>query len=168
MNAAMRTLAERGVDLLDRGASAVVIVAACGMTSVVFTQVVLRYGFNLSLDWAEEVARLFFVWLMFLAVPLGVKSGAHIGVELIVNKFPALPREVLLRAMAALSALLMSVVCWHAASLAVDQWDENLPTLELSVGWFMLPVAIGAGHSILHLAGIVLRGAPRPSGMSAE
>jgi len=168
MNAAIGAVARRAIDLLDRGASWAVVAAACGMTAVVFTQVVLRYGFNTSLDWAEDVARLFFVWLMFLAVPLGVKSGAHIGVELVVNKIPALPREILLRAMAALSALLMAVVCWHAARLALDQWDENLPTLELSVGWFMLPVAIGAGHSILHLAGILVHGAPRPSLLSAE
>lgn len=168
MNAAIGGPAARALDTLDRGASWAVVAAACGMTAVVFTQVVLRYGFNTSLDWAEEAARLFFVWLMFLAVPLGVKSGAHIGVELVVNKIPALPREVLLRSMAALSALLMGVVCWHAARLAFDQWDENLPTLELSVGWFMVPVALGAGHSILHLAAIVLRGAPRHSLLSAE
>jgi TRAP-type C4-dicarboxylate transport system permease small subunit len=163
-----RQFAARALDALDRGVRWAVVSAACCMTAVVFTQVVLRYGFNNSLDWAEDIARLFFVWLMFLAVPLGVKGGAHIGVELIVAKFPELPREVLGRIMAALSAVLMGVVCWHAARLVLDQWDETLPTLELSVGWYMLPVAIGAGHSILHLVDIVLHGAPRHSLLSAE
>jgi TRAP-type C4-dicarboxylate transport system permease small subunit len=39
------------------------------MVAVVSAQVALRYGFNRSIDWADEVGRLAFVWAIFLAIP---------------------------------------------------------------------------------------------------
>ncbi|MEK7753058.1 MAG: TRAP transporter small permease [Acidobacteriota bacterium] len=168
MTAALGGPAGKALAGIDRVAGWAVIAAACAMTAIVFTQVVLRYGFNTSIDWAEEVARLTFVWFMFLAVPLGVRGGAHIGIEFVMNAFPEVLRQVLPRLMAGLSAFLMGVVCWHSVVLLVGQWDENLPTLEVSVGWFMLPIAIGAAHSILHLVAIAVAGAPRHDLLSAE
>ena len=49
-----------------------------GLVSV---QVLLRYAFKNSIGWADEVSRLLFVSSIFLAIPLGMKEGAHIGIE---------------------------------------------------------------------------------------
>jgi TRAP-type C4-dicarboxylate transport system permease small subunit len=154
--AALRRL----LDATDRAVAGLVILAMAAMTVTVAAQVFMRYALNLSLDWAEEVSRLFFVWAVFLAIPLGVKRGAHVGVALLTDRLPARVRGLLFRAMVALAALLMAVVVWEAAILTRDQWDEPMSTLDLSVGLFMLPVAVGAAHSILHLVAQTLGGAP--------
>ena len=138
------------------------------MVAVVSAQVALRYGVNRSIDWADEVGRLAFVWAIFLAIPLGVRQGAHIGIDIVVDKLPPLARSGLKRAAAALCAALMFVVAWAALGVAREQWDELMATVDWSVGWFIVPVGIGALLSALHLARIVVVGPPPPKAVGAE
>jgi TRAP-type C4-dicarboxylate transport system permease small subunit len=154
-----------GLDALSRGA---IVATMGGMVVVVSAQVVLRYVFNNSIDWAEEVARILFVWSIFLAIPLGVRGGVHIGVNLLVDALPVGLRAVLDRFTAAAGLLLMVVVAWGAVRLMPEQWDELLPTVPLSVGWLLVPVCVGMAHSALHLARILVEGAPAASTVSAE
>ena len=128
------------------------------MVVVVSLQVLLRYAFNTSLDWSEDVARLLFVWSIFLAIPLGVKQGAHIGIELLVVQLPPTVRTSLVRLMALGCAALMGAVGYQCILLAAQQWDEFMPTLNVTAALFMVPVAIGAAHSALHFAAIAISG----------
>lgn len=153
---------------LDWLVTAVLLASVAVMVTVVSSQVALRYGFNLSLDWADEIGRLAFVWAIFLAIPLGVRDGAHIGIDLMVDKMPAAVQVVLRRAAAVLCALLMLAIAWASLGVAREQWDEMMATVNLSVGWFILPVGIGALLSALHFVRYVVAGPlPRRAG-SAE
>ena len=148
----------RGLDVLDWIVAKVVIGSMAIMATVVAAQVFTRYALNLSLDWAEEISRLFFVWSIFFAIPLGVKRGSHVGVALLTDRLPTHMQDKLFRAMNALAMLLMAVVAYEAAVLTRDQWDEPMSTLDFSVGWFMLPLLVGAAHAFLHLLNGVLSG----------
>jgi TRAP-type C4-dicarboxylate transport system permease small subunit len=158
----------RVLDLLDRAATATLLVAVTAMVAVVSAQVVLRYGFNRSIDWADELSRLAFVWSIFLAVPLGVRQGAHIGIDLVVLKFPAFVQTVLRRAAALTSAVMMAAIAWAALGVAREQWDELMSTLDWSVGWFIVPIGIGAALSAVHLVRIAVEGPPEPTPGGAE
>ena len=56
------------------------------MVLLVFSNVVGRYGFGAGFAGAEEVARLLFVWLVFLGAILALRRRAHLGVELVVQR----------------------------------------------------------------------------------
>ena len=145
---------------LDTAAGWAIVVMISAMVLIVSTQVALRYGVNSSIGWADEVSRLTFVWSMFLAIPLGVRAGAHIGIEILTVRLPSKPRDVLLRLMAATSAALMIIVAWESLQICWDQWDEKMASLEFSAAWFILALAVGCAHSALHLLWIVLTGKP--------
>ncbi len=146
----------RLLDPIDWFVARVVIAAMASMAIILPAQVLLRYGLNLSLDWAEEISRLCFVWAVFLAIPLGIKRGAHVGISLLTDRLPAGVGSVLFRTLSALSLVLMAVVAKEAAVLTIDQWDEPMSTLDYSVGFFMLPIVISAAHSVLHfLTGVL-------------
>jgi TRAP-type C4-dicarboxylate transport system permease small subunit len=164
----MTAIAARALDGLDALARFGVALAMGCMVTVVTAQVVLRYVFNDSIDWAEETARLLFVWTIFLAIPPGVRGGVHIGVNLLVQHLPAALQAGLHRATALLGIGLMLVVAWGAARVMPDQWDELLPTLPQSVGWQLVPVFLSMVHSALHLAALVVAGPPADAPLSAE
>ncbi|MDL2317892.1 TRAP transporter small permease [Eubacteriales bacterium OttesenSCG-928-A19] len=63
-------------------------VALIAMVIIVTLAVVLRYVFNTGLGWAEEVPRLLVTLFAFLAMAMGVRDHAHIGVNLLYNAFP--------------------------------------------------------------------------------
>ena len=154
----MRVLA-RGIAAVDVVAAWTIVVAISVMVVLVALQVLLRYALNTSLGWTDETSRLAFVWSIFLGIPLGVRRGSHIGIEFLTARIGVVPRNTLARAMAALGAVLMALVAWQSIRLAWDQWDELMGTVNMSSGWFILAVAVGAAHSMLHLIWIVLNGA---------
>lgn len=136
---------------LDRVASLVVTSAMAVLTVVIFLQVVMRYGFNSSLDWGWEVPRLCFIATIFLALPLGLKSGAHVAINFLLSRVGEHGRVALVVLQTVLSILLMGIVAVYGAWLTLDLWDQMMPTLNLSIGVFYVLVTFSAVHSILHL-----------------
>jgi TRAP-type C4-dicarboxylate transport system permease small subunit len=159
-----RSWSGRTLHALDRFVLVLLLLAVTVMVGVVSAQVALRYGFNRSFDWADEVSRLAFVWSIFLAIPLGVRQGAHIGIDIVVAKMPSQVQMVLRRGGAWLCAVMMLVIAWAALGVATEQWGELMSVLDWSVGWFIVPVGVGAMLSALHLVRIAIQG---PSTFSA-
>ncbi|MDH3688826.1 MAG: TRAP transporter small permease [Gammaproteobacteria bacterium] len=143
---------------LDRAAQWLIVILMTTMVTVVSAQVLLRYGFNSSIGWAEEISRLTFVWSIFLGIPLGIKAGSHIGIELLTARLPATLRNGIASLIAGLGAALMLLVCYEAAVITYTQWDEKLASADFSAALFVLAVAVGSAHSALHLIWLAATG----------
>jgi TRAP-type C4-dicarboxylate transport system permease small subunit len=146
---------------LDVAAAWTIVVLMAVMVVVVSAQVFMRYALNSSIGWADEVSRLMFVWSIFLAIPLGIKLGVHIGIEMVTARLPASAQDLLARAVALAAAALMALVCYEAVVITWDQWDEQMASVNASAALFILALAVGCGHSALHLLWIVLTGKPK-------
>lgn len=158
----------RLLHVLDHLVVGLLLVAVATMVGVVSAQVALRYGLNRSIDWADEISRLAFVWSIFLAIPLGVRQGAHIGIDIVVQKLPQAAQQGLRRTAAALGAAMMFVIAWASLKVAMEQWDELMATLDWSVGWFIAPLGLGMLLSGLHLVRIAIEGPPAAPAGGAE
>lgn len=53
-----------------------------------FGQVILRYFFNAGYAWVPEIVIFGFISMTLAAASTGVKSGVHIGVDVVVKLFP--------------------------------------------------------------------------------
>lgn len=58
------------------------------MTLLIFVQVVMRYVFNNSLSWSEELARYVFIWLVYIGVSYGCKLQKHLRIDAALYIFP--------------------------------------------------------------------------------
>ena len=58
-----------------------------GMTLLVAAQVLLRYVFNHSIFWSEELSRFLLVWLTFLGASVVYYRGAHACVDFLYTRF---------------------------------------------------------------------------------
>ena len=146
---------------LDTAAGWTIVALLSTMVAVVAVQVLLRYATNTSFGWADELSRLTFVWSIFLAIPLGIRAGVHIGMEILTSRLPPRIQGALARLMAAIAAGLMVLVAWQSAVVAFDQWDEKMASMEASAAWFIVAVALGCTHSALHLVLIAFDGPPK-------
>lgn len=145
------------LDAVDRLARWAIVVASAVMIGIVTLQVLLRYGLNTSIDWSEEMSRLLFVWTMFLAIPLGIREGAHVGIELLTAHIAPALRSALARGCAVAAAAIMAVVFWQAVKVAALTWDEMMQSVNASTNWFMVPVALAAAHSFFHFIQLLWR-----------
>lgn len=138
------------LERLDQASRWLIIGAFAVMVTVVALQVLFRYFLNLSLDWADEVGRLTFIWAAFLGVPHGVKVGAHVGIDFVAKLLPPAPLAWIFRLSCVTSAALMAIVAWQSVAIARETWDQLMPVLDFSTGWFYVAVTVSAAHSMLH------------------
>lgn len=139
------------LDRVDRLSYCLVAMVMGAMTLIVAVQVLLRYAFASSIDSADELARLFFVWAMFLAVPHGVRQGVHVGMKATISLLPSPVREKVFRLNSFLGAVLVSVVFVAAVPVIAGKWQELMPTLEVTAAVYYIAVLFSAGHACLHL-----------------
>jgi TRAP-type C4-dicarboxylate transport system permease small subunit len=108
-----------------------------GMTIIsllIFSNVVLRYGFSSGIPFAVEVSRVVLVWVIFMGSVVALAKGAHLGVESLVVRLPRKARFVCFL----LSYGLMLWCCWLLAegswALAVIEWSNVLALSGIPVG----------------------------------
>ncbi len=65
------------------------ILLLAGIFGITFLQVVLRYVFNTGFAWVPEIAVFAFITATLLGCSTGTVSGVHVGVDVLVKKFPA-------------------------------------------------------------------------------
>ncbi|NKC31527.1 TRAP transporter small permease [Falsiroseomonas selenitidurans] len=156
---------ESGLLWLNRFLCAALLVAACAL---VFANVVLRYGFGVSLAWAEEASRYMMIWLAFLAAGLALREGAHIAVDLLPEALPEPAarwlRALILAAIAGFLGLLL-VLGINYADFAMMQ---RSPVLRLSMGLVYLAIPVGTALMLLHLALMAPRFVLRPRDEAAQ
>ena len=58
------------------------------MAIAVLIQVVGRYVFNYSIDWAAETATFAQIWMILLAAGLAMRSNLHVSVDALTNILP--------------------------------------------------------------------------------
>jgi len=138
----------RGIDSLSFWA---VVICMALMAALVSAQVFFRYILSSSIDSADELSRLFFVWAMFLAIPHGIKSGVHIGIDVIVRRLAENIRTQLSRLMSLAGAMLMGLVFVVTISVIGDKWQELMPTMDITAAVYYIAVLIATGHAFLHL-----------------
>jgi C4-dicarboxylate transporter DctQ subunit len=98
------SLGQRLLRAADRLEEAFMIVALTFMTLLTFVQVVLRYGFSLGFVWSLEATTYTFAWLVLIGMSYGVRTEAHIAVDLLTSRLP--PRAARAVAVAALACAL--------------------------------------------------------------
>lgn len=145
---------------VDRASFVVVAAAMAGMAGLVAMQVFFRYALSNSIDWAEEVARLFFVWAIFMAIPHGIRRGVHVGIDVLVGLFPPSVQSALFRVTAMLGGVLMAIVFYYSVLVTQGKWEELMPTIDVTASVYYIAVLIASAHALLHL-GVLVWGGPR-------
>jgi len=98
---------KRVVDALMRAIEITIMFALIIMVVLIFTNVVMRYGFGSGLAFSDEISRYCFVWLVFLGAIVALRQHAHLGMDSLVSRLPPLGKKICF----ALSHLLMLYGC---------------------------------------------------------
>lgn len=62
--------------------------------TLVIINVITRYVFKTGIPWAEELATGSFVWTAFIGSAACYKHRAHVGVDVLVNRLPRIPQNI--------------------------------------------------------------------------
>ena len=149
---------------VDYAVGRIVILITAVMVSVIAVDVFLRFFFNDSLPFANELSRMMFVWMIYLGLPLALSRGRHVGITILDNALTRGAARFALRLGTVIVMALLGLVLVIAIRMVGLNWDQDLYTLPISAAWFFIPLPIAAVHSLAHLTVIFIVGNRAPLG----
>ncbi len=78
---------------LARAVRVIVVLLVLVMTAALAAQVLLRYAFNITLSWSEELSLGLFTWTILLTAALGVQEGFHVRMAIVLDTLPKVARR---------------------------------------------------------------------------
>ena len=115
---------------IDNFEEIVVVVALTVMTVLTFSNVVTRYVFNFSMNFAEEISTYSFVLLSLFGASIALKRGAHLGFTLLAEHVPQIVARIF-EVISAISGVLFSgVIFWYGIQMSMTQFERG----QLSLG----------------------------------
>ncbi|WP_306169215.1 TRAP transporter small permease [Halomonas sp. MMSF_3323] len=156
----------------ERVLNALMVMALVVMIALVFTNVVLRYGFNSGISMSVELSRFLFVWVTFLGTVVCLMRHEHLSVTTFSDRLPAPLQAVLARlvTLVMLGCCLMLLKGSYAQTLL--NWSNVSPISGIPVGVFYLAgLVAGALMSVILVFRLLapaslLRPAPSVEGLS--
>lgn len=134
------------VTFIDKRLEEIILVSGVTvMILVIFFQVVMRYFFNNSLAWSEELARYLFIWQVWLAVPYTVMKGRHIRLELLRDMVGSKSKFVLDMIFFSVSAVFFGYIAYQSALVAQGIFEMNqlTPVMQIPKGICYASVPVG-------------------------
>lgn len=132
---------------LAQAQQVLVVLLTAVMTTIMMTQVVMRYFFNAPLFWAEEISVQLLVFITLFGLSLLVHKSQLVSIDFLPQALPRRARHALLALLGVAMLALLLFITWLG-------WDwVNRPDVRLELGattqlprWYnfsVLPLAFG-------------------------
>ncbi len=124
---------------------------AVGLTVVLgillTAQIVLRFVFELGFSWTEEIARVMFIWVIFLGAAVGMRRHLHFRVTAGLKLFPQNIRWVAELAGDGVLLFFCLALAWHGYELVMStvEVEFRLRATGISMFWpyLIMPLSFG-------------------------
>lgn len=114
------------------------------MAVLVFVNVVLRATLGGAITWADEVARMLFMWLTFIGAALGVIRGSHIGMDIVVQMVSPASRRKMEVVSVLFILIFLGVWGGYGLRLVSQNLDYLAPATGIPMGYVYLAGPVGA------------------------
>ena len=126
------------------------ILILAAMSVIIFSNVVLRYTTNQSIEWAEEVARHMMIWLTFIGCGPVLRYGGHIAIDNLQDSLPPRAAQIL----RVLIALLITGFCAFCIWFGLQYMDrtqyQSTPATQISFAWIYMALPLGMTMTLIH------------------
>lgn len=130
----------------------VVFVIMLVMVSLVVIQIFCRFVINVSVPWTEEMARLCFVWMMFLGSAIVECEGGQVSTTIFTDRLGRTPRFILGTATYAVEIifnLCLFIGCIRSLDTVKMMTFATVPSLNYQL--LFIPLIIAAPFMVFYL-----------------
>ena len=110
------------LDKLFRGVEILMAAFLAVMIALVFMNVVLRYVFSTGFAQSEEIARLCFIYLVYLGAIGAMRDNQHLIIDSVLTRVPVLAQKILY-------VLVQAGIIWCMGILTAGSWQLVLQNL---------------------------------------
>lgn len=124
---------------------------------VTFGQVVQRYVFQISMPWATDIIRIFFIYSVFFGMGVGVFKKSHLNIDVLIHAFPSWTKTWFELLSNLVVGVFLSVVFYYSISFTMANTDQVTNYLLIPMSYVYMVVPITVGFMVLFLALDTLR-----------
>ncbi|PLR92010.1 TRAP transporter small permease [Bacillus sp. T33-2] len=136
-----------------------------GVVSIIFTslmvfvQVILRYVFNYSLSWSEEIARYLIVWFVFIGSSIAVREKAHATMDALVTYLPETGKRIFSILANFLSIIFCIILIWSGSGIvsSVIEFGNVTPAIGLPMYLPYLAIPVGASLMLIRFLQLLIQ-----------
>jgi C4-dicarboxylate transporter DctQ subunit len=130
----------------------IISVGLASATLILFANVVARYAFDTGFTWALELVQYLFAWVVLVGAAYGVREGAHLGIEILVEKFSIVNQRRFAFLALFLSMFFIGWVFFLSIqyTMKIYQWGDL--TLDLQIPQWIpyTAIPVGLGMMLFH------------------
>ncbi len=130
----------------------VVALALAAIFTIVFLNVVGRYGFGYSPAWAEETARFLMIFGTFAGAGLALREGRLVEIDLFIRPVPERAKKLIRVGAVLVMTAFMITILWYGTKFVSFGWNKETMATGISRGIPYLAIPVGAGLFLIHLA----------------
>jgi TRAP-type C4-dicarboxylate transport system permease small subunit len=116
---------------------------------VTFGAVIMRYFINRPIIWGEEVQLFCIVFVVFFGAGAGFRTGSHVAIDFLVDRFPPGARKIVGFIIYAFSVLILIYFAVQSASFAAQMYRTRRTTEILDIPYFITYAGFPVGCVIM-------------------
>ena len=129
------------------------IISGIGMVviiAVISLNVFLRYFFNNSISWAEEISVIGFSCVIFIGSAAVFKRRMHVGIDFVVGLLPNRARMAVSFATSVFTVFFCSYISYLGWIYSVASWEKPTSILHIPYFFVNIPICIGFISMTVH------------------
>jgi TRAP-type C4-dicarboxylate transport system permease small subunit len=123
---------------------------------LVFTAAVLRF-FGIDMSWSTDLAQLTFAWVCFIGADLAIRKNRHMGVDMLVNRFPLKVRNWIYLFNSILMLCFLAFVVYYGSSLCISNFQRKFNTLPISYSYATASGPVGCLLMVFTVVGNIIK-----------
>lgn len=123
------------------------------MTTVITVQVLKRFLFGSGFAWGEEFSIYMFVWISFVGISYAFRNNRQISVDFLRNKFPEMPRKVIVIVVELSMLILMGIFLKGAIFnvQAIAKFGDKAQSVAISLNYLYYSAVVCYSLSMVRL-----------------
>lgn len=134
---------KKGLAIIDWWFESIVVSAFSLAIVIMSLQIVFRFFFQSPFMWAEEIARLLFVWIVYLGVPVAIKRHANIAVDYFIQYLPKQFNRRLKVILYIIAATFSLIIAYLGMLMINQNMHMSIRTLPISQAIWYIPIMLG-------------------------
>ena len=145
--------------IIDNLEEIICLVALAVMTILTFANVVTRYVFNFSMNFAEEISTYLFVLLSLFGASIAAKRGAHLGFTLLADHVPKIVARIFEVISAVAGIVFAAVIFYYGILMAITQYNRGQLSLGVQIPEWIYGsfVPLGAFFLLLRFVELLIK-----------
>jgi C4-dicarboxylate transporter DctQ subunit len=147
--------------ILDRFEEIVITFLMAAATLIIFVAVVHRYAaglaipgvqdflLDLNLGWAQELCIYMFIWMAKIGAAYGVRTGIHVGVDVLINALSPPWRRALIMFGLLAGALFTGVVGSFAVRFVFELYHTEQVSADLELPMWLVYIGLPIGSFLM-------------------